>query len=152
MVQENIHLLLKFVNQLYMLGLQVIMVRERCIRLSIWSTHWFTFLCEGHSMRAPRYSACFTSCSAAWLLSTSFVILTYVPCIYRGVCAFFVTSMQKPRISDFLFISLYNSMQAGFGMLETGLVSSRNAGNILMKNLLDMATGSLGWFIVGWGL
>lgn len=39
-------------------------------------------------------------------------------------------------------------MQAGFAMLETGFTRAKNAGNIIMKNLMDYCVGSiLFWFI-----
>ena len=43
-------------------------------------------------------------------------------------------------------------MQAGFAMLETGAVSSKNAKNILTKNLLDACIGALIWWCVGYGI
>ena len=43
-------------------------------------------------------------------------------------------------------------MQAGFAMLETGLTRAKNAVNIMMKNLMDFAVGSLAYWIVGFGL
>ena len=43
-------------------------------------------------------------------------------------------------------------MQAGFAMVETGMTRAKNAVNILMKNLMDYAVGSLAFFIVGFGL
>lgn len=43
-------------------------------------------------------------------------------------------------------------MQAGFAMVETGFTRSKNAGNIIMKNLMDFAIGSLIFFMVGFGL
>lgn len=42
-------------------------------------------------------------------------------------------------------------MQAGFAMVETGLTRAKNANNILMKNLMDFAVGSVIFFLVGWG-
>ncbi len=41
-------------------------------------------------------------------------------------------------------------MQAGFAMVETGLTRSKNASNIIMKNLMDFAIGSLAFFAVGY--
>jgi len=41
-------------------------------------------------------------------------------------------------------------MQAGFGMVEAGLIRAKNAGNILMKNLMDFCFASLGFFICGY--
>ncbi|NIV92216.1 ammonium transporter [candidate division KSB1 bacterium] len=43
-------------------------------------------------------------------------------------------------------------MQAGFGMVEAGLIRAKNAGNILMKNMLDFCTASLGFFIFGYAI
>jgi Amt family ammonium transporter len=43
-------------------------------------------------------------------------------------------------------------MQAGFGMLEAGLIRAKNAGNILMKNMMDFCMASLGFFIFGYAL
>jgi ammonium transporter, Amt family len=40
-------------------------------------------------------------------------------------------------------------MQAGFAMVETGFTRSKNAGNIVMKNLMDFAVGSLVFWIIG---
>ncbi len=43
-------------------------------------------------------------------------------------------------------------MQAGFAMVETGFTRAKNAVNIIMKNLMDFAVGSLAFFVVGFGL
>ncbi|MDY4574883.1 MAG: ammonium transporter [Intestinibacter sp.] len=43
-------------------------------------------------------------------------------------------------------------MQAGFAMVETGFTRAKNAGNIIMKNLMDFACGSLIFWILGFGL
>ncbi|MDR3121945.1 MAG: adenylate cyclase, partial [Clostridiales bacterium] len=43
-------------------------------------------------------------------------------------------------------------MQAGFAMVETGFTRAKNAGNIIMKNLLDFCLGSIGFWILGFGL
>lgn len=43
-------------------------------------------------------------------------------------------------------------MQAGFAMLEAGLVRARNVCNIMMKNVMDFSIGSLAYFFVGFGL
>ncbi len=43
-------------------------------------------------------------------------------------------------------------MQAGFGLVEAGLVRAKNAGNILMKNLMDFAIASLTFFAVGYAV
>ncbi len=43
-------------------------------------------------------------------------------------------------------------MQAGFAMVETGFTRAKNAGNIMMKNLMDFSIGSLTFWLVGFGL
>lgn len=43
-------------------------------------------------------------------------------------------------------------MQAGFAMVETGFTRAKNAVNIMMKNLMDFAIGSLAYWAVGFGL
>ncbi len=43
-------------------------------------------------------------------------------------------------------------MQAGFAMVETGFTRAKNAGNILMKNLMDFCIGTIMFIIVGFGL
>lgn len=43
-------------------------------------------------------------------------------------------------------------MQAGFAMVETGFTRAKNAGNIIMKNLMDFALGSLVFWAVGFGI
>lgn len=43
-------------------------------------------------------------------------------------------------------------MQAGFAMVETGFTRAKNAGNIIMKNLMDFSIGSLVFWILGFGL
>ena len=40
-------------------------------------------------------------------------------------------------------------MQGGFAMLETGLTRAKNAGNIMMKNLIDFCFGSIMYWAVG---
>lgn len=43
-------------------------------------------------------------------------------------------------------------MQAGFAMVETGFTRAKNAGNIMMKNLMDFCIGGLAYWAVGFGL
>jgi Amt family ammonium transporter len=42
-------------------------------------------------------------------------------------------------------------MQAGFAMLEVGSVRSKNAQNILLKNVLDVCVSGLCWILLGFG-
>ena len=41
-------------------------------------------------------------------------------------------------------------MQAGFTLVETGFTRSKNTGNIIMKNLMDLCIGSLGFWVIGY--
>lgn len=41
------------------------------------------------------------------------------------------------------------TMQAGFALVETGFTRAKNAANIMMKNLMDFAAGSLGFYLIG---
>lgn len=43
-------------------------------------------------------------------------------------------------------------MQAGFTMVETGFTRAKNAGNIIMKNVMDFSLGSLVYWIIGFGI
>lgn len=43
-------------------------------------------------------------------------------------------------------------MQAGFAMVETGFTRAKNAGNIIMKNLMDFAIGTPIFWILGFGI
>ena len=48
--------------------------------------------------------------------------------------------------------SLVFFMQAGFAMVEVGLTRAKNAGNIIMKNLMDFCAGSVVFWAIGWAL
>ncbi|HYF64903.1 MAG TPA: ammonium transporter [Herpetosiphonaceae bacterium] len=43
-------------------------------------------------------------------------------------------------------------MQAGFALVESGFTRSKNAANILMKNLMDFCVGTVLFFAIGYGL
>ncbi len=43
-------------------------------------------------------------------------------------------------------------MQAGFAMVETGFTRAKNAGNIIMKNLMDFCIGTVVFVLIGFGL
>ena len=43
-------------------------------------------------------------------------------------------------------------MQAGFTLVETGFSRSKNAGNIIMKNLMDFCIGSIAFWALGYSL
>lgn len=43
-------------------------------------------------------------------------------------------------------------MQAGFAMVETGFTRAKNAGNIIMKNLMDFCLGTIVFMFLGYGI
>ncbi|WP_435645473.1 ammonium transporter [Butyricicoccus porcorum] len=43
-------------------------------------------------------------------------------------------------------------MQAGFAMVETGFTRAKNAGNIIMKNLMDFSLGTPIYWLFGFGI
>ena len=43
-------------------------------------------------------------------------------------------------------------MQAGFAMVETGFTRAKNAGNIIMKNLMDFCIGTCTFILIGFSL
>lgn len=43
-------------------------------------------------------------------------------------------------------------MQAGFTLVETGFTRSKNAGNIIMKNLMDFCIGSIAFWVLGYSI
>lgn len=43
-------------------------------------------------------------------------------------------------------------MQAGFALVEAGFTRSKNTANILFKNLMDFCIGSIGFWMIGYGI
>ena len=43
-------------------------------------------------------------------------------------------------------------MQCGFAMVECGFTRAKNAGNIIMKNLMDFCIGAVVFIFLGYGL
>lgn len=68
-----------------------------------------------------------------------------------------IQNIQEIRISlDSVWVImggiLVFFMQAGFAMIESGSVRSKNTVNVLMKNYMDACLGGLVFWIVGFGL
>ena len=51
-----------------------------------------------------------------------------------------------------LAAALVMLMQAGFALVEAGFTRAKNAGNIMMKNVMDFGMGGLMYWAVGFGL
>ena len=71
--------------------------------------------------------------------------------------------MMTSEIMDFVMENVYGVwfligaalvfwMQAGFAMVETGFTRAKNAGNILMKNLMDFCIGTVMFILIGFSL
>ncbi len=43
-------------------------------------------------------------------------------------------------------------MQSGFALVEAGFTRSKNSANILMKNFMDFCIGSIGFWLIGYGI
>ncbi|NLL77658.1 MAG: adenylate cyclase, partial [Clostridiales bacterium] len=43
-------------------------------------------------------------------------------------------------------------MQCGFAMVESGFTRAKNAGNIIMKNLMDFCIGTVVFVLIGYSL
>ena len=70
----------------------------------------------------------------------------------------FVSAVQS-MVSDQAFAiwfligaALVFFMQAGFAMVETGFTRAKNAGNIIMKNLMDFCIGTVVFIFLGFSL
>ena len=55
-------------------------------------------------------------------------------------------------ISFLIGAALVFFMQCGFAMVETGFTRAKNAGNIIMKNLMDFCIGTVMFVFLGFGL
>ena len=66
-----------------------------------------------------------------------------------------ITSLVSETAFSIWFLigaALVFFMQAGFAMVETGFTRAKNAGNILMKNLMDFCIGTVVFVLLGAGL
>lgn len=64
----------------------------------------------------------------------------------------YLTQTNANIVWTLLAAMLVMFMQAGFTLVECGLTRSKNAGNILMKNMLDFAVGTMLFLMFGYGL
>jgi len=64
--------------------------------------------------------------------------------------------MEANAVLDLMWILvagiLVFFMQAGFTLVESGFTRSKNTINIIMKNLMDLCIGSLGFWLIGYTL
>jgi Amt family ammonium transporter len=68
----------------------------------------------------------------------------------------FAGDAVQPEVIHTLWVVIAGAMvflmQAGFAMLETGMVRAKNAVNVMMKNYMDLCVGTLLFWLVGYGL
>ena len=89
-----------------------------------------------------------------------FAAVTVLLCIFFSGAAFAgedaITAPDVQKNADFLWTLvaafMVFFMQAGFAMVESGFTRAKNAVNIIMKNLMDFSIGSLGYWMLGFGL
>lgn len=60
--------------------------------------------------------------------------------------------MSADTIWIAICIVLVFFMQTGFAMLETGFTRKKNSCNVIMKNIMDFAVGSIFYWILGFGI
>ncbi|MDH5717651.1 MAG: ammonium transporter [Spirochaetia bacterium] len=90
---------------------------------------------------------------AVIILSTTFPSgVVFAQDIKAAVSAEDVMAYSFDNIILFISAILVLFMQAGFAMVEAGLNSSKNAVNILFKNLMDVSFGVLFFWLLGFGL
>lgn len=67
----------------------------------------------------------------------------------------FITDAVNSEVFGIWFLigaALVFFMQCGFAMVETGFTRAKNAGNIIMKNLMDFCIGTPMFILLGFGL
>ncbi len=88
-----------------------------------------------------------------FLRVTTLVLCGFV--LVKSVCAQGSTDTYKLAIDTIWTLVagfLVFWMQAGFALVETGFTRAKNAGNILMKNLMDFCIGTIAFAAIGYGL
>ncbi|MDA3810568.1 MAG: ammonium transporter [Spirochaetaceae bacterium] len=81
-----------------------------------------------------------------------FLLLTISTSVFAEGADVESLSIAMDMIWLTLAAALVFFMQAGFAMVEIGLTRAKNAGNIIMKNLMDFSTGALIFWAVGWAI
>jgi Amt family ammonium transporter len=79
-------------------------------------------------------------------------VLLYAPSPEELQQAIAALQKQTDMVWTLVCAALVFFMQAGFAMVESGFTRAKNAGNIMMKNLLDFSMGGFAYWAVGFGL
>lgn len=106
-------------------------------------------------MAAGRPERRHTALPHRWELSTRAMSSASAASAAQAV-SFFAKFRETRRSLDVAFILLSASlvfvMQIGFAMLTVGSIRTKNAKNVLLKNVLDACVGVLAFFLFGWSL
>jgi Amt family ammonium transporter len=94
------------------------------------------------------------------ILSALFLLIALAPCwaadepptLESNKAAIELVQVHANYVWTLVAAALVFFMQAGFAMVETGFTRAKNAINIMMKNLMDFAAGSIAFWAVGFGL
>ncbi|MFP4661874.1 MAG: ammonium transporter [Halanaerobiales bacterium] len=89
-------------------------------------------------------------------------VVTYVLFVLLFLLLFSLNVMAEPTAESnaiaidtiwvLLAAFLVFFMQAGFALVESGFTRAKNTGNIIMKNLMDFATGSIIYWAIGFAI
>lgn len=72
--------------------------------------------------------------------------------VYAAESATFASTVGIDTLWVMIAAFMVFIMQAGFGMLEAGLIRTKSTCNILMNNFLDFCMASMGFFIFGYAI
>eukprot|EP00435_Cladocopium_sp_Y103_P027294 s4038_g6.t1 len=81
--------------------------------------------------------------------------MAYLEDLHRQVLDLRSTKSEQESAMTTVWILVCGSlcvfMHVGFAMVETGTCRARNASDLLIKNVLSVCVGTLGWWSFGWG-
>ncbi|TKB25266.1 ammonium transporter [Desulfopila sp. IMCC35006] len=75
-----------------------------------------------------------------------------VPTVTSNAAAIAGVQSHLDYVWTLVAAALVFFMQAGFAMVESGFTRAKSAVNIMMKNLMDFAVGSLAFWAIGFGI
>ena len=78
------------------------------------------------------------------------IVLVVIPSVVFGAEDTVESAIDTVWVLIAAFLVFF--MQAGFAMVEAGFTRAKNASNIIMKNMMDVAIGSLVYFAIGFGI
>ncbi len=94
-----------------------------------------------------------------WIFWTAILMMTGVadvlaepPTAESNLTAIELVQTHANFLWTLIAAALVFFMQAGFSMVEAGFTRSKNAINIMMKNLMDFSMGSIAFWAIGFGL